>query len=138
MIIQWITTIYVFFHVFVSLFKSKYNNFMGYHYTNNHDKSKVKVTRTNGTSYTRRTTKIEKWAEGCTYDDIARLLAVNHKDYNELMEHPKRLTIEQLVKLIRITDHTITDLLFSTIEDTDLKELSPSEINYVARERDFE
>jgi len=53
------------------------------------------------------------------------------------MEHPKRLTIEQLVKLIRITDHTITDLLFSTIEDTDLKELSPSEINYVARVRDF-
>jgi len=74
---------------------------------------------------------------GCTYDDITRLLAVNHKDYNELMEHPKRLTIEQLVKLIRITDHTITDLLFSTIEDTDLKELSPSEINYVARVRDF-
>lgn len=103
-------------------------------------KKSVEVIRTNGKKFTRKKTKIEMWAleNGFNYAYIAQALGItDHNQYNKIMTSPKGLTVNQIVNLVHICDKTVTDIFFSTFIDTDIKELSESEISYVLKIQRF-
>lgn len=74
---------------------------------------------------------------GHSIEQIAFSMDVDHGEYNRLMRDPQELSVKQLKCLVKLTDKTIKDLLYSTFLDTDMKELSESEIRYVAAIRRF-
>ena len=95
--------------------------------------TEVKVTTQSQKTYLRKLTKIEQWCakRNVAIEEIMRVLELNNSEYNKAMQDPQSLTVKKLKKLIKLTDHTLEDIVYSTIEDTDLKELSQSEIRYV-------